>query len=251
MVIGTREEVWEGSASKTSGGLTKADLSLNTKTGKVVSTKQSQAAKDRYPAMVEKLCKSRGFCKTPQPNISKSASITGPPMHQAHASIAKPSVHQAQASIAKPHVHRVQASIAKPSVHQAHASITGPGQQKMASMRHVEHVKKLPKRTFAETLAMGPTKKSILIVNPSQQSTMANTKKHIISEVKRLGKLSLSGDPEVLEQMDKLRAQQAQIKAAHRKQINDEIKRLGKLSLSGDPHVLEQMDKLRAQRDIL
>jgi len=44
---GTREEVWDGQATKTRGGLTKNDLVLS-KTMKIVSKKKSQMAKAAY-----------------------------------------------------------------------------------------------------------------------------------------------------------------------------------------------------------
>ena len=54
---GTREAVWAGTARKTSGGLTKDDLMMNPR-GKLVSIKQSNAAKARYPELKAKLCAS-------------------------------------------------------------------------------------------------------------------------------------------------------------------------------------------------
>ena len=48
---GSKQEVWNGTAQRTAGGLTKADLVLS-KGGKPVSKKQSEAAAARYPAMV-------------------------------------------------------------------------------------------------------------------------------------------------------------------------------------------------------
>ena len=51
---GTKQEVYNGAAHRTAGGLTKADLVLN-KQGKPVSKKQSQAAAARYPAMIAAL----------------------------------------------------------------------------------------------------------------------------------------------------------------------------------------------------
>lgn len=62
MPVGTREQVWAGTHSKTSGGLRKDDLMLNP-AGKLVSKKQSMAAKERYPELVDKLCSSKGFKK--------------------------------------------------------------------------------------------------------------------------------------------------------------------------------------------
>ena len=53
--IGTREEVWSGMATRTGGNLTKSDLMLNKK-GAVVSIKQSNAAKLRYPELKAKMC---------------------------------------------------------------------------------------------------------------------------------------------------------------------------------------------------
>ena len=52
---GSREEVWAGTAQRTSGGLRKADLVIN-KRGKIVGLRQSLAAKARYPALKAKLC---------------------------------------------------------------------------------------------------------------------------------------------------------------------------------------------------
>ena len=43
-----RREVFEGRAEMTKGGLTKQDLKLNTKTGKIVSRRASEIAKRRY-----------------------------------------------------------------------------------------------------------------------------------------------------------------------------------------------------------
>ena len=52
---GSREEVWAGQARRTSGGLTKDDIIMNAR-GKLVSKKQSDSAKERYPALKAKLC---------------------------------------------------------------------------------------------------------------------------------------------------------------------------------------------------
>ena len=52
---GSREEVWAGQARRTSGGLTKDDIMMNAR-GKLVSKKQSDSAKERYPALKAKLC---------------------------------------------------------------------------------------------------------------------------------------------------------------------------------------------------
>ena len=43
--IGSRAQVWNGTAHHTSGGLTKKDLKLNPKTGELVSKAKSAAAK--------------------------------------------------------------------------------------------------------------------------------------------------------------------------------------------------------------
>ena len=51
---GSKKQVWDGTAHRTVGGLTKADLILN-KQGKPVSKKQSQAAAERYPKMIAAL----------------------------------------------------------------------------------------------------------------------------------------------------------------------------------------------------
>ena len=56
---GSKQEVWDGTAQRTAGGLTKADLVLS-KRGKPVSKKQSQAAAARYPAMVAALVAKHG-----------------------------------------------------------------------------------------------------------------------------------------------------------------------------------------------
>jgi hypothetical protein len=45
--VGTKKEVFDGLARKTSGGLTKDDLTLN-KSGKVVSKRQQQRGKELY-----------------------------------------------------------------------------------------------------------------------------------------------------------------------------------------------------------
>ena len=50
--VGTKNEVWNGSATRTSGGLTKKDLMKNSK-GKVVSIKQFEAGKKAYQNIAE------------------------------------------------------------------------------------------------------------------------------------------------------------------------------------------------------
>lgn len=52
---GNRDEVWNGIAEMTSGGLHKSDLIMNNR-GVIVSKRQSDAAKERYPQLVHKLC---------------------------------------------------------------------------------------------------------------------------------------------------------------------------------------------------
>jgi hypothetical protein len=65
--VGTREEVWAGTAKRTSGRLTKTDLML--KGGRLVSKKQSELAQKRYAKMIQtqtglfKLCKCEGKCE--------------------------------------------------------------------------------------------------------------------------------------------------------------------------------------------
>jgi hypothetical protein len=54
---GNRQEVWNGRAIKTPGGLKKEDLILN-KRGKLVSKKMSESAKLRYPKLKAALCNS-------------------------------------------------------------------------------------------------------------------------------------------------------------------------------------------------
>jgi|TARA_B100000963_G_scaffold53684_2_gene41749 hypothetical protein len=44
LLVGSRAQVWHGSAYKTSGGLTRSDLHMN-KNGRVVSKKKHQTAK--------------------------------------------------------------------------------------------------------------------------------------------------------------------------------------------------------------
>ena len=56
---GSKQEVWNGAAQRTAGGLTKADLVLSKK-GKPVSKRQSQAAAERYPAMVAAMVAKHG-----------------------------------------------------------------------------------------------------------------------------------------------------------------------------------------------
>jgi hypothetical protein len=53
--VGTREQVWNGSAGKTSGGLSKNDLMMS-KTGHIVSKKQSEAARARIPELQKAMC---------------------------------------------------------------------------------------------------------------------------------------------------------------------------------------------------
>ena len=55
MNVGTREQVWSGAASKTSGGLSKNDLVMS-KTGHIVSRKQSEAARARIPELQKAMC---------------------------------------------------------------------------------------------------------------------------------------------------------------------------------------------------
>ena len=56
---GTKQEVYNGTAQRTAGGLTKADLVLS-KGGKPVSKRQSEAAAARYPAMVAAMVAKHG-----------------------------------------------------------------------------------------------------------------------------------------------------------------------------------------------
>ena len=56
---GSKQDVWAGTAQRTAGGLTKADLVLS-KGGKPVSKKQSEAAAARYPAMVAAMVAKHG-----------------------------------------------------------------------------------------------------------------------------------------------------------------------------------------------
>lgn len=52
---GNRQDVWDGKAKRTSGGLRKEDLIKN-KRGKIVSKKMSESAKSRYPKLKAALC---------------------------------------------------------------------------------------------------------------------------------------------------------------------------------------------------
>ena len=56
---GSKQDVWAGTAQRTAGGLTKADLVLS-KGGKPVSKRQSEAAAARYPAMVAAMVAKHG-----------------------------------------------------------------------------------------------------------------------------------------------------------------------------------------------
>lgn len=51
MVIGSKTEVWNGSADKTSGGLTKGDLMINQR-GKVVSIAKHKAGEKQMKRML-------------------------------------------------------------------------------------------------------------------------------------------------------------------------------------------------------
>jgi len=53
--VGTRDEVWVGNAAKTAGGLSKSDLVMS-KSGNVVSRKQSEAARARIPELQKAMC---------------------------------------------------------------------------------------------------------------------------------------------------------------------------------------------------
>jgi hypothetical protein len=55
MNVGTRDQVWNGSARKTSGGLARGDLIMS-RTGYVVSKKQSEAARARIPELQKAMC---------------------------------------------------------------------------------------------------------------------------------------------------------------------------------------------------
>lgn len=50
MTEGSRRQVWNGTAFRTSGGLTKKDLKFNKDTGRIVSKKVSAMSKKRYQA---------------------------------------------------------------------------------------------------------------------------------------------------------------------------------------------------------
>lgn len=47
MTVGSRRQVWNGTADKTKGGLTRSDLMLNN-TGKIVSKRASKAASKNF-----------------------------------------------------------------------------------------------------------------------------------------------------------------------------------------------------------
>ncbi len=53
MVVGSRAQVWHGTADKTSGGLTKKDLTFNKKTGRIVSKRKSALGKKALSHLVK------------------------------------------------------------------------------------------------------------------------------------------------------------------------------------------------------
>lgn len=53
MVVGSRAQVWHGTADKTSGGLTKKDLTFNKKTGRIVSKRRSALGKKALSRLVK------------------------------------------------------------------------------------------------------------------------------------------------------------------------------------------------------
>lgn len=75
---GTREEVWNGIARATSGGLVKDDLKKNAR-GALVSIKQSDAARARYPALKAKLCAAPPACACKgQPCVCQPNAVAQP-----------------------------------------------------------------------------------------------------------------------------------------------------------------------------
>ena len=53
MVVGSRAQVWHGTADKTSGGLTRKDLAFNKKTGRIVSKRKSKLGKKALKFLVD------------------------------------------------------------------------------------------------------------------------------------------------------------------------------------------------------
>lgn len=50
LTVGTRAQVWNGTAKHTSGGLRRKDLKRNRKTGAIVSVRVSAASKRKFAA---------------------------------------------------------------------------------------------------------------------------------------------------------------------------------------------------------
>lgn len=64
---GTRQEVWDGAASRTRGGLTKSDLTQS-RTGGIVSKRMSEAARARWATKHPKV-------ETPKKPVAKKAVV--------------------------------------------------------------------------------------------------------------------------------------------------------------------------------
>jgi hypothetical protein len=69
--VGSRAQVWHGTAKHTSGGLTRKQLMMNKKTGRIVSIKKHLSAKREYK---RKLGKYPKYTKADGGNRSRSRS---------------------------------------------------------------------------------------------------------------------------------------------------------------------------------
>ena len=72
--VGSKVEVWNGSAKRTAGGLTKKDLMKNPKSGKVVSKKQYKRGMELYKKMKKEGKLAKPFSKKRSSKKSKRKS---------------------------------------------------------------------------------------------------------------------------------------------------------------------------------
>lgn len=135
---GTREEVWNGIARATSGGLVKDDLKKNAR-GALVSIKQSDAARARYPALKAKLCAAPPAC-----------ACKGQPCVCQPNAVAQPAVVAAPAETAAQRAARIAAEDA--AAQRTRAEEAAAALQQMAQMalgRVVAVTKALPRATIS------------------------------------------------------------------------------------------------------
>lgn len=66
MAIGSKLQVWNGTASKTSGGLTRNDLMISPRTGKIVSKRQHMAGKKNASNLGKHLHAKKATRKSPR-----------------------------------------------------------------------------------------------------------------------------------------------------------------------------------------